>query len=134
MIAGQVAMDHYEEPEVQRLNRLGDQLKDGINACCEELGLRAQATGYGSLVRVHWQDEPIIDIAQSTRGDRNAQDVADLFHLELLNRGVLAAPGEKFCLSTPMTEKEIDLALAEIAETFQTLLPYVREKHPELIV
>ena len=134
MIAGQVAMDHYEEPEVRRLNRLGDLLKDGINACCEELGLRAQATGYGSLVRVHWQDGPIIDIAQSTRGDRNAQDVADLFHLELLNRGVLAAPGQKFCLSTPMTEKEIDLALAEIAETFQTLLPYVREKHPELVV
>ncbi len=134
MIAGQVAMEHYEEPEVQRINRLGDMLKDGIQACGEELGLRVQATGYGSLVRVHWQDEPIIDIAQATRGDRNAQDIIELFHLELLNRGILAAPGEKFCLSTPMTEKEIDHALAEIAETFQTLLPYVRGKHPELIV
>lgn len=134
MVAGQVAMEHYEESEVKRVNRLGRLLREGINACCEELGLRAQATGYGSLVRVHWQDGPIIDMAQSARGDHEEQDVIELFHLELLNRGILAAPGEKFCLSTPMTEKEIDHTLAEIAETMQTLLPYIRERHPELMV
>lgn len=134
MVAGQVAMEHFEAPEVQRINRLGRLLREGINACCEELGLHAQATGYGSLVRLHWQDEPIVDVAQVTRSDRNAQDVAELFHLELLNRGILATFGEKFCISTPMAEADIDHTLAETAETLQTLLPYLREKHPELIV
>ena len=134
MVAGQVAMEHFEESEVHRINRLGRLLREGINACCEELGLHAQATGYGSLVRLHWQDEPVIDMGQAARADRNAQDVAELFHLELMNRGILAILGEKFCISTPMTEKEINLALAEIAETLQTLLPYMREKHPDLIV
>ena len=133
MVAGQVAMEHFEESEVQRINRLGRILREGINACCEELGLHAQATGYGSLVKLHWLDEPVIDMAQAARADRNANDVAELFHLELLNRGILATLGEKFCISTPMTEKEIDHTLTEIAETFQTLLPYMREKHPELI-
>ena len=134
MVAGKAAMDHYEEPEVQHINHLGRLLQEGINACCEELDLRAQATGYGSLVRMHWQDGEIIHMAQTMRGDKNAQDVLELFHLEMLNRGILAAPGEKFCISTPMSEKDIDYAIAEIAETLQLLLPYLREKQPELVI
>ena len=133
MLAGQVAMEHYEGPEVQRVNRLGRLLREGISACCEELGLRAQTTGYGSLVRLHWQDAPIVNIAQTARSDRNAQDVAQLFHLELLNRGILANLGEKFCISTPMTEADVDHVLTEIAETLQLLLPYLRERHAELV-
>ena len=133
MLAGQVAMEHYEEPEVQRINRLGRLMREGINACCVELGLRAQATGYGSLVRLHWQDAPIVNIAQTARSDRNARDVAELFHLELLNRGILANLGEKFCISTPMTEADVDHVLAEIADTLQQMLPYLREQHVELV-
>lgn len=133
MRAGQTALAHYEQPEVHRINRLGRLLREGVNACCEELGLRAQATGYGSLVRLHWLDEPIADLAQAARGDERAGDIARLFHLELLNRGILANLGEKFCISTPMTEAEIERTLAQIAETMQLLLPYLRERHPELI-
>ena len=84
-------------------------------------------------MRLHWQDAPIVNIAQTARSDRNARDVAELFHLELLNRGILANLGEKFCISTPMNEADIDHVLAEIADTLQQMLPYLREQHVELV-
>ncbi len=133
MLAGQAALSHYEQAEVQRINRLGRLLREGVNACCEELGLRGQATGYGSLVRFHWQDARIENIAQASRAEQNAKDVAILLHLELLNRGILANLGEKFCISTPMNEEDINHTLRHIAESLQLLLPYLRERHAELV-
>jgi glutamate-1-semialdehyde 2,1-aminomutase len=47
------------EPEIRRLNDLGDRLRDRLNAFAAERELAFCATGYGSLVGLHFTRGPV---------------------------------------------------------------------------
>ena len=93
--------------EYDRINALGDRLRDGINALGPELGLPVCATGVGSLLNIHLQERP----------PRNHRDVApeqgggQLLHLALLNEGLFPAGRGLMATSTPMDEAIVDEVL-----------------------
>jgi glutamate-1-semialdehyde 2,1-aminomutase len=92
MIAGKVAMDHFEDDEVNRINALGDNLREQLQAS------GVKVNGFGSLARLH--------------GDF---DMSKLWWL-LYGKGVLIAPTGLIALSTPMTQTHVD-QIAEIIST-----------------
>ena len=90
MAAGAKALDLYDRGEVDRLNALGDRLREGLAAGGWNV------TGRGSLVRVH--------------------DAADeRTWWSLYRAGVLLAGNGLACLSTPMDESVI----ATVEERFE---------------
>lgn len=111
MAAGLAALELLPPPEIDRLNSLGDRLREGIGAIARELGLGAGATGLGSLLTVHLTDGPVESYRDSRRADPEA---ARLLHLALLNEGVFAARRGLMCVSTPMGDAEVELVLAAI--------------------
>jgi glutamate-1-semialdehyde aminotransferase len=62
-----------------------------------------------------------------------AGKVPSLLHLELMNRGVFAAARGLFCISTPMTEVEIDRACEALEGALVALKPLAAEEAPHLI-
>jgi glutamate-1-semialdehyde 2,1-aminomutase len=74
--------------EIARLNALGDGLRERVNEAIE--GFRA--TGYGSMVGLHFDDE----------------ERAALVHLRMLERGYSYARRGFVALSLPLTETEVD--------------------------
>jgi glutamate-1-semialdehyde 2,1-aminomutase len=62
-----------------------------------------------------------------------AWELAGLFHLEMLNRGVFSAPRGMFVLSTPMTESEIDTVIEAFSRTLALLKPYITHTLPHLL-
>jgi len=93
-------------PEVYaQLNALGDQLRSKFTALFERLGVAAQVTGIGSLFNLHFTSNEIVDY-QSARAGQNEQ--SRMAMLALLNEGYFLAPRGMGCISTPMTEREID--------------------------
>ena len=134
MTAGLAAMNLYDREAVARINTLGDTLRAGFNRTLKKAGLKAQADGLGSLVIIHWGDNlPPKDSRQSIGGFVKAGELTGLIHLELLNRGVHAAPRGLFSLSTPMTEKDIDFAVQAFDGTINRLRPYVADALPHLM-
>jgi glutamate-1-semialdehyde 2,1-aminomutase len=111
MVAGAVALELLDAGECERLNALGDRLRDGIDALGRELGLAVTASGLGSLLTIHLLDEPPRSYREARAADPEA---VRLLHLALLNEGVFSAKRGMMSLSTPMGEDEVEHALDSI--------------------
>ncbi|HSF60965.1 MAG TPA: aminotransferase class III-fold pyridoxal phosphate-dependent enzyme [Gaiellaceae bacterium] len=109
--AGVTALELLTAGECERLNKLGDRLREGIVALGDELGLGVTATGLGSLLTIHLLGEPPRSYREARRADSEA---VRLLHLALLNEGVFAARRGLLCLGTPMGEEDVDRALVAV--------------------
>ena len=133
MTAGLRAMQRLDQAAIERINRLGESLGEGVNRAFRSLGIRAQCLGYGSLQQIHWTDEEIVSLADARRPGEDIGQLRQLLHLELLNRGVYTSTRGMFSVSTPMNEDDIALALAAVEGALYTLKPYMREVAPRLL-
>ena len=133
MAAGMAAMRLYDREAVTRLNQLGDRLRDAITAALKEAGLKGCVSGLGSLLQLHWQERQPTTAADSMKGLMKVGELPHLVHLEMMNRGVYAARRGMFCLSTPMTQGDIDKAVISFREALSMLKPYIADTTPHLL-
>ncbi len=133
LAAGMAAMTLYDQKAVTRLNQLGDRLRDGFTVALKETGLRGCVSGLGSLLQLHWRDQQPARATDSIVSLTKAGELPGLVHLELMNRGVYSAGRGMFALSTPMTQVDIDNAVASFRETLTILKPYIADKMPHLL-
>lgn len=95
----------------QKLNRLGEKLRNGMDTMLKEQGIAAAISGVGSVFHLSFMDHP----------KRNYRDLlgADSklfsdFHLALLDEGVLVLPDGRWYLSLAHSEADIDQTLDAI--------------------
>jgi glutamate-1-semialdehyde 2,1-aminomutase len=98
------------EAEIRRLNDLGDRLRDRLNAFFAERELAFCATGYGSLVGLHFTRGPV----RSEADVPEAMDLRALLHLHMLERGFSYGRRGFIALSLPLHEGDIDRFAAAI--------------------
>lgn len=105
------------EAEISRLNDLGDRLRDRLNAFSAERDLSFCATGFGSLVGLHFTPGPV----------RNEGDVFDwaelraLLHLHMLERGFSYGRRGFIALSLPLGEADVDGFATAVEEFMLTV-------------
>jgi glutamate-1-semialdehyde 2,1-aminomutase len=92
------------DAEIARLNGLGDRLRDRLNAFAAERGIEFCATGYGSLVGLHFARGPV----RSEHDVPEAPELRGLLHLHMLERGFSYGRRGFIALSLPLGEAEID--------------------------
>jgi glutamate-1-semialdehyde 2,1-aminomutase len=95
------------------LNRRGDSLRERLNRLGPERGLPLQATGVGSLMNLHFHPGPIRSPADAALGNI---DLRNLLHLELLCRGFYLARRGFIALSLPLTDRDVDYLVANLAD------------------
>ncbi|MDK1023575.1 MAG: aspartate aminotransferase family protein [Gammaproteobacteria bacterium] len=134
MAAGLAAMTLYTPSEAERLNRLGDMLRRGFDQALQQSGIRGHATGLGSLVNLHLTDKPLHDSRDAMEGMLGAGHIGRLLHLCMLQRGVMSASRLMYCISTPMTETEINIAITALSESLSELRPYIETERPGLLI
>jgi glutamate-1-semialdehyde 2,1-aminomutase len=100
MAAGAAGLEIYDERAVARLNALGDRLRAQLNAVDGEIS----ATGYGSLVGIHFTRDPIRRKSDS----RKRPDLQALLHLHMLERGYTYGRRGFLALSLPIEERDVD--------------------------
>lgn len=101
------------EAEISRLNGLGDRLRDRLNAFSAEGGLGFCATGYGSLVGLHFTAGPV----RSEDGVPESAELRTLLHLHMLERGFSYGRRGFIALSLPLGDADID-GFADACEEF----------------
>jgi glutamate-1-semialdehyde 2,1-aminomutase len=84
---------------------LGDLLRARLTEVFRELHVPGQVTGDASLFRILLSERPIRGFRDIDRGCLARTE--QLFY-RLLDAGVLLSPGGLGCLSTPMTEREVE--------------------------
>jgi glutamate-1-semialdehyde 2,1-aminomutase len=103
----------YTGAEVERLNGLGDRLRDRLNGFAAERDLEFSATGYGSMVGLHFTREPVRRITDLPV----AHELRALLHLHMLESGYSYARRGFIALSLPLGESDID-GFAAAVEAF----------------
>ena len=132
MAAGLATMKEYEADQVARVNELGQRLRNGLNAAFQAAGVGIRAVGSGSIIRIHWSNGKISNARDAVAAQEKAQELPGLLHLEMMNRGIFSAPRCQYAISTPMSEKEIDVAVDVMGQSLEVVKPYVQEKTPHL--
>jgi glutamate-1-semialdehyde 2,1-aminomutase len=119
--AGLETMRQMTPEAYDRLNRLGDYIRDRLRRMFRDRGLKAQVCGKGSLFLAHLTGEALIDF-RSLRGfSRTSPVYCDLCH-QMLQRGIIVSPRGVFgCLSTPMTEAELDVFVDALDDALDAL-------------
>ncbi|MBV8600342.1 MAG: aspartate aminotransferase family protein [Candidatus Eremiobacteraeota bacterium] len=116
MVAGRVSMELLTKPEIERINRLGDRLRDGITRAIRESGLGGRANGVGSMVAMMLDDSTYTNYRGFLPAAARSIPLALQVHQKMLNRGVLFIPSGGFIVSTAMDEATIDETLAALSE------------------
>jgi glutamate-1-semialdehyde 2,1-aminomutase len=112
MAAGAAGLTQvYTVDEVERLNALGDRLRDRLNEFAARSDLEFCATGYGSLVGLHFTRGPVRRVTSSPA----AHELKALLHLHMLEHGYSYARRGFLALSLPLTEDDVD-GFADAAE------------------
>ncbi len=133
MAAGLAAIDAYDEAAADRINTLGDRLREGFNQAFLQSGIRGHAGGVGSLVNVHFTDKALNDSRQSFDAMLEAGHIAGLLHLTMLRHGVSSASRLMYCTSTAMGEADVDQAITAMHESLGELRPHIAEERPALL-
>ena len=132
MAAGLATMKEFGPGEVERINQLGQRLRNGLNAAFKSAGVGIRAVGSGSIIRILWSSEKITNARDGVAAQEKALELPKLLHLELMNRGIFSAPRCQYAISTPMSEKEIDIAVVVMGQSLEVVKPYVQEQTPHM--
>lgn len=133
MAAGLAAMQAYDQEAAARINALGERLRAGFNQAFLQSGIRGQATGAGSLSNLHFHDGTISNARDNIDGLMAGGHIGRLLHLTMLRRGVMSASRLMYCVSTAMTEADVDAAIEALNESLKELRPYVEAERPGLL-
>jgi len=133
MAAGLAAMQAYDSEAVARINALGERLRAGFNEAFMQSGIRGQATGAGSLSNLHFTDAQLQNARGNIDGLVEGGHIGRLLHLTMLRRGVMSASRLMYCVSTAMTEADIDTAVNALNESLREIRPYVEAERPGLL-
>jgi len=108
IVAGLETMRLMTPEAFDRLNYLGEYVRDGLRRLFRDTGKSAQVCGAGSMFLAHFSQDELIDF-RSLRGfSRTSPIYGELCH-KLLEYGFILSPRGIFgCLSTPMSEAELD--------------------------
>jgi glutamate-1-semialdehyde 2,1-aminomutase len=133
MAAGIATLETYGPRDIEKINRLGERLRNGLNLAFRTTGIVGQSTGVGSLATLHWRGGEIVTAHDAAVGVSGSADLLQLTHLEMMNRGIFFPRRGQFSISTAMTERHVDTAIHEFAATLEMLKPYVAEVTPHLL-
>jgi glutamate-1-semialdehyde 2,1-aminomutase len=118
MSGGIAALELLDETAIVRMDGFASQLECAFTDSIEKHGVCASITNAGSIINLHFTEKPPRD-CQAVPVCR--KELLKLYHLELMVRGVFAAPRGAWVMSTAMTEAEINRA----AEVFDDVMKEV---------
>ncbi|HSD41218.1 MAG TPA: aspartate aminotransferase family protein [Burkholderiales bacterium] len=118
--AGIAALDVLSQPGVyDGLHRIGAKLRVGLVAAGERHGFAVQAPGEDAVFGVRFTDrKPLRTWMDLTTADK---DLGLRWALELIRRGLLVNPNEKFYISIAHTDADVDRTLDIADQAFAAL-------------
>ncbi len=118
MTAGAMAVEHFDDRAVERLNRLGHLARNQIQEAIEIADVPSCVTGAGSLFRVHMRAEPPRDY-RSGFPTAEEKEALRRFIDGLYDEGIVMIHTGTGALSTPMTQAEVDRLAEAVLHSLQ---------------
>lgn len=117
MVAGRIAMEAMTPEAFERLEDMGERLRRRLAASIQRRGASFVVTGAASLFRIHPKRSAPREYRDAYM-DESETAVMKQLSRHFLDTGVLLPFGAAACLSTPMTDADLDL----ITSAFDTFI------------
>jgi glutamate-1-semialdehyde 2,1-aminomutase len=115
MVAGQAAMHALTREAIERLNALGDRLRNGVSDSARRLNVPFSVTGLGSAFKIHPKRTPPRHFREAWLDAAETSRLSSLWR-DLLESGFMFANHGLGVLSTPMDEDVVDSFVAAFAQ------------------
>lgn len=122
MTAGLVAMSHFDEDGVTRLNRLGALARASIADAIRTADVPASVAGAGSLLRIHMKAEVPRNYREAYPSSAEKQALG-AFITALYDHGIILIHTGSAALSTPMGHSEIDRLSEAVYRSLKSIRP-----------
>lgn len=117
MVAGKIAMDAMTEPAFERLEQMGNLVREGLRSRIADHGADFCVTGAASLFRIHAKKTAPASYRESIH--TTAEDnVLKSMRRHFVDNGIILPHGAAASISTPMTEDDMH----SIVSTFDDFL------------
>lgn len=114
--AGLAALEVLARPGVyQRLQQLGSRLRAGMVESGRRWGLAVQAPGEDAVWGIRFTERPLRNWMDLTTHDK---DLGWRWSIELMKRGLLVNPNEKFYISLAHSDADVDRTLQIVDDAF----------------
>ena len=110
--------DIYTPAVAAEFLNTGNRFREALNAIAKEKAVALQVSGVGSLMNVHFHNQPIHYAEQMALSNPEAKA---LFHLAMLERGIYLASRGYIALSIVQTEEDFSAfktAFADVLDTY----------------
>lgn len=118
LAAGLATIPILRDGGMAHMERLGEQLREGLARAARDAGVAVTITGFASAFMVNWLPEPPVTFRQAARADFAR---AEAFRLAMLDAGILMPPfvitDSRLCVATSADDVEETVAAA--ARAFQ---------------
>lgn len=121
MTAGVACMRELEEPSFDRLDNIGNQIRQGLKELFEEQSIEWQVTGAGSLFRIHPHQRPIRGYRDAHLDSDEATVMASLQH-RLLEREVYFSGYGMGCVNLATSDADIHHLLTAVGEALDLVV------------
>jgi len=112
MTAGLAAMELYDRPSIDRLNKLSTYARETMTQVIQIADIPACVTGAGSLLRLHLKAQAPRNYRELAMTENETNQLKTLID-HLFDHGIMMINTCTFALSTAMTSKEVDV-LADV--------------------
>jgi glutamate-1-semialdehyde 2,1-aminomutase len=117
--AGVAALDVLAQPGVyDQLHRIGARLRAGMVEAAAHHGFKAQAPGEDAVWGIRFTDRRLRNWMDLTSHDKA---LGWRWAIELMKRGLLVNPNEKFYISLAHTDADVDRTLGIVDDAFAAL-------------
>ena len=120
MTAGLVTMTLFDKTSVANLNQLGDMARTNISEAIRIADIPACVTGSGSMFRVHMKPE-IPNTYRSAYMTAKESKIIQALLDHIFDNGIIMINTCSGTLSTPMTEKEIEVLTETLLTGFRKI-------------
>jgi glutamate-1-semialdehyde 2,1-aminomutase len=119
--AGLAAMEKFNRAEVDRLNSLTQVAMQKVREAIARTGIAACVTGTGSMFRVHLKAKVPKDYRDAYLSPEETKKLKVLLN-HMFDSGIILINSCSAALSTPMTQREVDVLVAAFESGFKKLL------------
>jgi glutamate-1-semialdehyde 2,1-aminomutase len=124
MTAGAVALQYYQKPQIEKLNALGDKLRNRLAEECTRASVPVVFTGSGSFMGYHFTREAKIENATQSMGGLAAyMPIYECVHMAALVKGYYLMKKGRLILSTPMDDALVERTVKDFTGIFTRVKP-----------
>jgi len=128
MAAGLATLKELTPKVYERMNRLAQDMRNGLGKMLGDLKIEAHVEAIGSMFHIWWTKEEVVDYRSLKTADPRLDTY---FELDSINRGVYYRGHPN--VSAVTTKEDVKKALEIAGQSFTALRPVVREISPQLI-